>query len=133
MYTVREGRDRDMKEGGEGGKVRGGVERNERRERGYGEAEGVIGVEEGVMAGKREWEGEGTDRVSSNGAEPPKQMKLKLNNNYVNIHGWRIIDQLHTRAKEFNWRDVTSGCSFAATLSIAVNGEICRWAVEMRA
>ena len=29
----REG-DRDMKEGGEGGKVRGGVERNERRERG---------------------------------------------------------------------------------------------------
>jgi len=22
-------------------------------------------------------------------------------------------DQLHTRAKEFNWRDVTSGCSFA--------------------
>jgi len=43
------------------------------------------------------------------------------------------IDQLHTRAKEFNWRDVTSGCSFAATLSIAVNGEIGRWAVETRA
>ena len=50
----------------------------------------MIGVEEGVTAGKREWEGEGTDRVSSNGAEPPKQMKLKLNNNYVNRHGWRI-------------------------------------------
>ena len=44
-------------------------------------------MEEGVTAGKREWEGEGTDRVSSSGAEPPKQMKLKLNNNYVNIHG----------------------------------------------
>ena len=40
-----------------------------------------------------------------------------------------IIDQLHTRAKEFNWRDVTSGCSFAATYSIAVNGKIGRWTV----
>jgi len=28
---------------------------------------------------------------------------------------WVAIDQLHTRAKEFNWRDVTSGCSFAVT------------------
>jgi len=32
------------------------------------------------------------------------------------------IDQLRTRAKEFNGHDVTSGCSFAATLSIVVNG-----------
>ena len=39
----------------------------------------MIGVEEGVTPGKREWEGEGTDRVSFNEAEPPKQMKLKLN------------------------------------------------------
>jgi len=36
------------------------------------------------MGGKRKWEGGGTARVSSNGAEPLKQMKLKLNNNYVN-------------------------------------------------
>ena len=27
-----------------------------------------------------------------------------------------LIDQLHTRAKEFNWRDITSGCSFAQLL-----------------
>ena len=53
-----------------------------------GEAKGGRGKErEGVKKMEREWEGEGTDRVSSNGAEPPKQMKLKLNNNYVNIHG----------------------------------------------
>ena len=26
-----------------------------------------------------------------------------------------LIDQLHTRAKEFIWCDVTPGCSFAAT------------------
>ena len=30
-------------------------------------------MEEGVAGGKRKWEGGGTDRVSSNGAEPPKQ------------------------------------------------------------
>jgi len=29
--------------------------------------------------------------------------------------GHQTIDQLHRRAKEFNWRDVTSGCSPAAT------------------
>ena len=35
----------------------------------------------------------------------------------INLHRIKesAIDQLHTRAKEFNWRDVTSGCSFAAT------------------
>ena len=54
----------------------------------------MIGVEEGVTPGKREWEGEGTDRVSSNGAELSKQMKLKLNNNYVNRHGLRIIKHM---------------------------------------
>ena len=47
-------------------------------------------MKEGVTGGKRKWEGEGTVRVASNGAEPPKQMKLKLNNYYVNIHGQRI-------------------------------------------
>ena len=39
------------------------------------------------------------------------------------------ISQLHKRVKEFDWRDITSGCSFAATLSIAVNGKIGRGAV----
>ena len=42
-------------------------------------------MEEGVTGGKRKWEGGGTDRVSSSGAEPPKPMKLKLDNNYVNM------------------------------------------------
>ena len=41
------------------------------------------------------------------------------------------ISQLHASESIHGMYDVTSGCSIAATLSIAVNGEIGRWAFEM--
>ena len=41
------------------------------------------------------------------------------------------ISQLHASESIHGMYDVTSGCSIAATLSIAVNGEIGRWVFEM--
>ena len=41
------------------------------------------------------------------------------------------ISQLHASESIHGMCDVTSGCSIAATLSIAVNGKIGRWAFEM--
>ena len=41
------------------------------------------------------------------------------------------ISQLHASESIHGMYDITSGCSIAATLSIAVNGEIGRWAFEM--
>ena len=42
-----------------------------------------------------------------------------------------LMSQLHVSESIHGMYDVTSGCSIAATLSIAVNGEIGRWAFEM--
>ena len=41
------------------------------------------------------------------------------------------ISRLHASEHIHGMYDVTSGCSIAATLSIAVNSEIGRWAFEM--
>ena len=66
------------------------------------------------------------------GADPPSQQALKLlrgaSRHNPRGHSYQI-SQLQTRVKEFDSRDITSGCSFVATLSIAVNGKIGRGAV----
>ena len=50
---------------------------------------------------------------------------------YMRTKGGMLISQLHASESIHGMYDVTSGCSIAATLSIAVNGEIGRWAFEM--
>ena len=44
-----------------------------------------------------------------------KPLRFTLPNSMLISAFLSKISQLHARAKEFNWHDVTSGCSFAVT------------------